>query len=105
MALAVFTPQRSPVLPDVPTMGEVLSEFKQPDTSNGLLAPAGTPRRILDRINKAVARILEQPDVRERLTSLGYHPEPTTPAEYDKLLRSQIETLSRVVKDAGLRGK
>ena len=91
--------------PDVPTMAETLSEFKQPDTSNGLLAPAGTPRRILDQINKAVARILEQPDVKERLTSLGYHPEPTTAAEYDKLLRGQIETLSRVVRDAGLRGK
>ena len=105
LPLAVFLPQRSPVLPDVPVMGEVLAEFRQPDTSNGLLAPAGTPRRILDKINRDVARILEQPDVKERLTALGYHPEPTTAAEYDKLLRGQIETLARVVKDAGLRGK
>src|SRR5688572_1602643 len=70
LALAVFTPQRSPVLPDVPVMAEMLAEFKQPDTSNGLLAPAGTPRRIVDKINNDVARILEQPEVKERLTSL-----------------------------------
>ena len=105
LALAVLTPQRSPLLPDVPALAETLPDFKRPETSTGLLAPAGTPRPILNQISKEIARILDLPDVKERLTALGFHPEPSTPEEYDKIVRGQIETLSKVVRDAGLRPK
>ena len=105
LALAVTTPQCSPLLPDVPALAEMLPELKRPESSNGLLAPAGTPRPILHQISKEVARILDLPDIKERLQAMSYHLAPSTPEEYDKILREQIETLSRVVRDVGLRAK
>jgi tripartite-type tricarboxylate transporter receptor subunit TctC len=105
LALAVFTPQRSPALPDVPTLAETMPEFGRPEASNGLLAPARTPRPILNQISKEVARILDLPDIKERLQAFGYVPASSTPEAYDKILREQIDTLSRVVRDVGLRPK
>ena len=105
LALAVNTPQRLPILPDVPALAETLPDFKRSETSSGLLAPAGTPRPILNQISKDVARILNLPDIKERLQAVGFVPAPTTPEEYDKIVRGQIETLSKIVRDAGLRPK
>ena len=103
--LAVTSPQRTPVLPDVPALSETQPEFQRPDTSHGLLAPAGTPRPILNQISREVARILDLPDVKERFQTIGFVAAPTTPAEYDKIVRAQIQTLSKLVTDAGLRPK
>ena len=105
VALGVTTPQRASVLPDVPTLGEILVEFKRPETSHGLLAPAGTPRPILVQISKEIARIFDLPDVKERVQAIGYHSAPSTPEEYDTIRRGQIEALSKLVRDAGLRPK
>jgi len=105
LALAVNTPQRSPVFPDVPALAETLPEFKRNETSNGLLAPAGTPGPILNQISKEVARILGLPDIREWLNAIGYVPAPCTPEEYDRILRGQHEILSRLVVDIGLKAK
>ena len=105
VALAVTTPRRAIILPDVPALGETLSEFKRPETSQGLLAPAGVAHPVLNKIGAEVARILELPDVRERLQNIGYLSAPGTPEEYKTLLRTQIETLSRVTKEVGLKPK
>jgi tripartite-type tricarboxylate transporter receptor subunit TctC len=105
VALAVATPQRSPQLPDVPALAETMPDFKRPENSTGLLAPAGTPRPILVQISKDVARVLDLPDIKERLQGMGYFSAPSTPSEFDDILRTQIETLSKVVRDAGLRPK
>ena len=105
LALAVATPQRSPLLPDVPTLAETMPDFKRPENSTGVFAPAGTPRPILNQIAKEVARILDLPDIKERLQSIGYVPAPTTPEEHDKITREQIATLSKLSRDAGLRPK
>lgn len=105
LALAVTSPQRTPVLPDVPALGESLPEFKRPETSHGLLAPAGTPRPVLNQINKEIARILDLPDVKERLQGIGFVAGPSTPEECDKIVRAQIETLFKLVADAGLKPK
>ena len=104
VALAVLTPTRSPLLPDVPTMAEHLPGYKR-DGSHVMLAPAGTPRPVLDRIAAEVRRIFELPDVKERLQNFDYLLAPTTPAELDKILRADIETFSEVVRLAGLRAK
>jgi len=101
-ALAVSTPQRAPLLPDVPAMAEVLPEFGR-DGSHSLLAPAGTPHAVRERIAAEVARIFALPEVRERLEGRGFHLAPTTPDEHDRILRAQIETFSRVVKMIGLK--
>ncbi len=103
--LALTTPLRTPLLPDVPTLGETLPEFKRPETSHALLAPAGTPRAIVNQINKELVRILELADVKERLQGISFVAATTTPEECNKILRAQIETLSALVADAGLRPK
>jgi tripartite-type tricarboxylate transporter receptor subunit TctC len=103
LPLAVLLPQRSPVLPDVPTLAETFPDFKRPEVSGGLLAPAGTPRPVLNQISKDIARILDLPDVKQRLDAGGFYPQPGTPEQYDRILRSQIETLTKVVKEVGLR--
>jgi tripartite-type tricarboxylate transporter receptor subunit TctC len=105
VAIAVAIPQRAPQLPDVPTLGETFPDFKRPENSTGILAPAGTPRPVLVQISKDVARVLELPDVKDRLQGMGYFTAPSTPEEFDTILRAQIETLSRVATDAGLRPK
>ena len=104
IALGVAMPQRSELLPDVPTIAEILPGYKR-DGSHVMLAPAGTPRPVLDQISNEVRRIFELPDVRERLKNFDYLLAPSTPAEMDRILRADIETFSEVVKAAGLRPK
>ena len=103
-ALGVTTQRRSPVLPNVPAIAEVVPGFKS-DASYGLYAPAGTPRTVLHQISQEVARILELPDIKDRFQSLGLTPAFSTPEELDKSLREQITMFSVVVKDIGLRAK
>jgi tripartite-type tricarboxylate transporter receptor subunit TctC len=105
VALAVLSPQRASVLPDVPALGETFPEFKRPDTSHGLLAPAGTSRAVVNRINKEMGRVLELPDVKERAQAISYVIDASTPEEYNQILRAQIKALNKLVSDAGLRPK
>jgi len=105
LALAVTSPQRTAALPDVPALGETLAEFKRPETSHGVLAPAGTPRAVINRVNKEMVRILDLPDIKERTQAIGYVVDSSTPEEYNKILRGQIQTLTKLVQDAGLRPK
>jgi len=102
-ALAVIGPQRSPQLPDVPAIAEVLPGY-QKDGSYGLMAPARTPRPILHQLAKEVARVLDLPDVKENLRVIGFVPATCTPEEHDKILRADIETFTKVAKLIGLRG-
>jgi tripartite-type tricarboxylate transporter receptor subunit TctC len=101
LALAVTTPQRSPVLPDVPALAEVLRDFGY-EGAYALVAPAKTPRTIVDRLNREVVRILQLPDVRERTLGIGFVSATSTPEEQDRALKEQIARLSRLAKDAGL---
>ena len=105
VALAVTAPQRAAILPEVPALAETLPEFKRPETSQGLLAPAAVARPVLLRISLELARILDLPEIKERLQNMGYVPAPSTPDEYSKLLRTQIETLAKVTKEIGLKPK
>src|SRR5262245_25604530 len=102
LALVVNTQQRSPILPDVPAMPEVLPGWVTEGGQN-LLAPAGTPRPILNKISKEIARILELPDIKERMDAVSFVPHPCTPEEHDRFLRAQIEIFSGIVRLAGLR--
>lgn len=103
--LAVTTPKRAAVLPEVPTLGEFQPEFRQSETSHGLLAPVGTPRPIPDQISREVARVLELPDIRERLQSINFVIAPSAPEAYDKIVREQMQMISTLVVAAGLRAK
>lgn len=105
VALGVTTPQRSPVLPDVPSLGESMPEFRRPETCHTVVAPAGTPRAIINQLNKQIARVIEMPDVKERMEGISFVAAPTTPEETGKILSGQFQTLAKLATDAGLKPK
>ena len=101
MPLAVVNPKRSPLLPNVPAMVEVLPGYER-DASHALMAPARTPPPILQQISRDVARVLDFPDVKQRMQAIAFEPAPTTPEEYDRIIRNQMEIFTKVAKSAGL---
>jgi tripartite-type tricarboxylate transporter receptor subunit TctC len=100
--LALIAAKRSPILPDVPVMTEILPKFER-DATTGVLAPAGTPRAIVNQISRDVARALEFPDVKERFDAIGFERAPMTPEEHDRLLRRLVGSIAKVVVQVGLR--
>ena len=103
LALAVSTAKRSPVFPDVPTVAEAGIPGFDYDQWYGLLVSAKTPRRLVNLLNKEVVRILELPDIKERLLSQGATPTPTTPEEFDAFIRSEVKKFAKVIIAAGAR--
>ena len=102
VAVAVVTPKRSPLLPDVPTVQEILPSFRR-DAAHALMAPAGTPRPIVEKISKDVARVLAMPDIKKQMEAIDFIPDPTTPQEFDKTLRGMLVTFEEVARAAGLK--
>lgn len=102
--LVTAIPQRSPLLPDVPTAAEVAPGWGR-DGSQAWLAPAGTPRAIRQQISKEMARNLALPEVKSRLENMGFFVAHASPEEHEKNLRSDIETFSRLVNELGLKAK
>ncbi len=102
LALAVVTPKRSPLLPDVPTVLEILPSFRR-DASHALLVPAKTPRHIVNKISKDVARVLDMPDVKKQMATIDFTPAPTTPEAFDKIMREMLVTFDEVARAAGLK--
>ena len=102
-ALAVGTPKRSPSLPDIPTVAE--SGYPGFDASLGLaiMAPAGTPQPVIDRLNKELATLIAAPDTREALDKAGAEPLSGTPAELAAMIRDGIPKYARVIKAAGVK--
>lgn len=103
LALAVTAARRSPMLPDVPTVAEAALPGFEFDSWSGLWAPARTPIAVLDQLSNEVARILALPDVRERMQSEGSVPKSSTPEDFAKFTRAEIEKLGKVVKASGAR--
>jgi tripartite-type tricarboxylate transporter receptor subunit TctC len=101
-ALAVTGTTRSPALPDVPTMIEAGLPNYTAFTWNGLLAPAGTPRAIVERIHDAVVQALKEPSVQEGYARIGQDPAVDTPEEFSALIREETAKWSRVIKDADI---
>jgi len=101
-ALAVITEQRSPAMPDLPAVSELVPGYSQ-TAWNGMWAPAGTPREIISRLNRALGRILKQPEVQERLRAVGREPAHTTPEEFGRVIARDVAKWSKVVKAANIR--
>jgi tripartite-type tricarboxylate transporter receptor subunit TctC len=102
LPLAVVTPKRAPQLPDVPTVNEVLPKFER-DATHGLMAPAGTPKPILEKISRDVAQVLEMPEVRSKFEAINFFPAHVPPDEYQKLIRGLLVNFERVARAAGLK--
>lgn len=102
-ALAVLSEERSPLLSSVPTAKEAGMESLVVTSRYGFLAPAGTPRDIIDRLNAAWAKGAALPDTRERLTSIGEEPMTSTPEQYLEFLKKEIPRWGKVIKAANIR--
>jgi len=104
VALAVTSAQRSPALPDVPTVEEAGGPaLKGYEASSwfGLLAPAGTPTEVVNRIQQEVAKSLSTPAIKEKLQAQGAIPSGNSPADFAKLIDSEHKKWAKVVKDSG----
>jgi tripartite-type tricarboxylate transporter receptor subunit TctC len=102
-ALAVGTGQRSPLLPNVPTTVEAGFPKSEYVFWVALLAPAGTPRSIIDRLNAEALKALASPEVKEKLAVLGAEPMPMSPAAFDAFIRDETVRMTGVVKGAGIK--
>jgi len=102
-ALAVIAPQRLPALPEVPTVAEAgLPDFDV-TTWYGVLAPAGTPRPVVARLNGELVKILYSADMKDKLNALGTDPVTSTPEEFAAYLRQETVKWADVVRKAGLK--
>ncbi len=102
-ALAIIAPQRSPALPDVPTVAEAgLANFEV-TTWYGVFAPAGTPRPVISRLNSELVRIMHAPEMHERLAAMATEPRTSTPEEFAAYLQQEIAKWGDVVRKAGLK--
>jgi len=100
--LGVTTLKPTVIAPDVPTIAETVPGFELLGWY-GLLAPKGTPKEIIGKINKAVLQALKTPEVQEKLITLGAEAAGTTPEEFDRSLQQQTKRWSKVLADAGIK--
>ena len=102
--LAAILLAASAQAPGVPGMSEVVPTYERAGPF-GLLAPAKTPRAVLHQVSKEVRRVLELPGIKDKLQAMGFAGAGTTPEEFEKIVRSDIDTFVRMAKVAGLRAK
>jgi len=105
VALAVGSPARSSVLPDVPTTEEAGYKGSAYNYWAGLLAPAGTPPAVIERLNKELLAVLALPEVKERLAKIGADAAPIAPAEFDALVVRELKENGELVKAAGIKAQ
>jgi tripartite-type tricarboxylate transporter receptor subunit TctC len=99
-AYAVTSAKRTATLPEVATVAEQGVPGYEYSTWYGLLAPAAVPKAIIEILSKATMAVLNNPEIRERYVSQGMDVVPTTPAEFDKLIRAETAKWTKVVKSA-----
>ena len=100
LALAVTTPTRSVALPDVPALAEVVRDFSV-DTWWGLVAPAGTPAAVVQRLNQAFVQALQAPETKARFASLMAEPVTSSPQAFGQFMASELSKYEAVVKASG----
>lgn len=101
--LAISSTQRSPALPDVPTIAEAGVPGFSAVTWNGLFAPAGTPQAMVERVSAEVNKLMALPEVKERLAKLGAEHQDNTPQQFDAFFRKEVAEQGAVIKAANIR--
>jgi tripartite-type tricarboxylate transporter receptor subunit TctC len=101
--LAVLNAKRSPALPDVPTNAEAGIPDLESDTLTGIVAPAGTPKDIIDRWHGEIAKVVATSDVKERLETLGFAPVANMPDEFGARIKLETARWGKVVHDANIK--
>jgi tripartite-type tricarboxylate transporter receptor subunit TctC len=100
--LAVTGTKRSALMPDLPTMAEAGLPGYAASSWGGVLAPAGTPKATIDKLNAEMVAVLKLPEVQERLTGVGLEPASSTPAEFEAFIKAEIAKWSKIIKEAGI---
>ena len=103
LPLAVSTPHRTAVLPDVPTIAEAALPGYEFQAWFGVFAPARTPRPIVEQISREIARIVDLPDIKKQMVNQGEEGRSSTPEAFTQFVRAEIEKTSKIVKRAGIR--
>lgn len=99
-ALAVTANKRSVALPDIPTLEESGIKGQEAETMTGVFVPAGTPKPIVDLLQREIAAIVRLPDVKEKLIALGVEPEADSSAEFTAYIKAEIAKWKKVIEDA-----
>lgn len=102
-ALAVTTPKRSPLLPEVPTFAEAGVPGVEVSNWSSIIVPAGTPDDVTVFLNKSIVKALEEPDVKVSYEKLGFVPQPSTREELAAFLRSEMQKYAAVIQNAGIK--
>jgi tripartite-type tricarboxylate transporter receptor subunit TctC len=102
-ALAVTSARRSPALPDVPTLAEAGAPDQESEIILGVLVPGGTPQEVIDRLHREIVRIITLPDVRGRLSALGFESIASTPKEFAARIEWEIDKWATVIRTAGIK--
>jgi tripartite-type tricarboxylate transporter receptor subunit TctC len=103
--LAVLSAQRSSALPDVPTIAEAGFPGQEADTLMGVLVPAATPKTIVATLHREIARIVAQPEMKERLDAIGFVPVANTPDEFAAVIAAETTRWGKVIKGAGIKAE
>lgn len=104
-AVAVSSSQRSKSLPEIPTAQEQGFKDYNANTNGGFLAPAGTPKEIVDKLNAEINKALKMPDVRQKLEAAGIEVQGGTPQDYAKVIRSDLDKWGKVIRQAGIQSE
>jgi tripartite-type tricarboxylate transporter receptor subunit TctC len=102
-ALAVTGARRSPALPDVPTLAEAGAAGQESEIILGVLVPGATPQEVIDRLHREIVRIVALPDVRGRLSALGFEPIASTPKEFADRIKWEIDKWAKVIRAADIK--
>jgi tripartite-type tricarboxylate transporter receptor subunit TctC len=102
-ALAVTGARRSPALPDVPTLAEAGAAGQESEIILGVLVPGATPQEVIDRLHREIVRIVALPDVRGRLSALGFDPIASTPKEFADRIKWEIDKWAKVIRAADIK--
>jgi tripartite-type tricarboxylate transporter receptor subunit TctC len=104
-ALAVTGKQRAPKYPDAPTMSESGYPGYEWHAWAGMLAPSRTPRAIVEKLNRHIHAALAMPDIQQRYAAMGSEPAPRTPAEFDRMIASEMARIAAIARKAGIRAE
>ena len=101
--LAVTTRKRVPMLPDVPTMEEAGAPGQEQEAPQGLWAPAGTPRPIVDLLHREIARSVETTEIKDKMAAVGFVPASIGPEEFAAYIKSDMAKWAKLIRDANIR--
>ena len=98
--IAILSAKRSPIAPEIPTVAETLPGFTV-DSVFGAVVPAGTPRDVVHKISADMNKVLQSPEVKQRMADIGLSPVGNTPEQFDAYIRAEIPKWAKVVKSSG----